>query len=213
MARLLTSLLLLCAGSSGSVSSDALVVTQSPDVSVQEGETGRITCCFNGAAERVRIKWLKNQTLIKNECVINQSTGSKNEQRSMYSVLIIENMTRSDSGRYICKVIVEIPRLAVVEGNGTTIIVTARENITKSTHEVPLDHSKPSYIIFILICLLILLLIAAIICVECLVHKAQKHQPPAAPGNKSTSAQSREEEPGDDGGTEREEEENKKTMR
>ncbi|XP_027893188.1 uncharacterized protein LOC114156856 isoform X2 [Xiphophorus couchianus] len=194
MALLLTSLLLLCAGSSWSVSSDALVVTQSPDVSVQEGETGSITCCWKGA-ERVGIKWLKNQTLIENKTVINQSTGSKNEQKNMCSVLIIENMTTGDSGRYICKVSMEIPVLKEVEGKGTTITVIARENITKSTLEgLPIP-----------------LLIAALICVECLVHKAQKNQPPAAPGNKSTSAQSREEERGDDGGTEREEEENEET--
>ncbi|XP_027893187.1 uncharacterized protein LOC114156856 isoform X1 [Xiphophorus couchianus] len=210
MALLLTSLLLLCAGSSWSVSSDALVVTQSPDVSVQEGETGSITCCWKGA-ERVGIKWLKNQTLIENKTVINQSTGSKNEQKNMCSVLIIENMTTGDSGRYICKVSMEIPVLKEVEGKGTTITVIARENITKSTLEVPLDRSKPNNIIFILRGLPIPLLIAALICVECLVHKAQKNQPPAAPGNKSTSAQSREEERGDDGGTEREEEENEET--
>uniref|UniRef100_A0A3B5R373 Ig-like domain-containing protein n=1 Tax=Xiphophorus maculatus TaxID=8083 RepID=A0A3B5R373_XIPMA len=117
------------------VSSDALVVTQSPDVSVQEGETGSITCCWNGTAERVGIKWLKNQTLIENKTVINQTTGSKNEQKNKCSVLIIENMTTGDSGKYICKVSVEIPRLDVVEGKGTTITVTARENITKSTLE------------------------------------------------------------------------------
>lgn len=43
---------------------------------------------------------------------------------------------------------------------------------------VPLDHSKPNNIIFILRGLPILLLITALICVECLVHKAQKNQPP-----------------------------------
>uniref|UniRef100_A0A3B5MMA6 Ig-like domain-containing protein n=1 Tax=Xiphophorus couchianus TaxID=32473 RepID=A0A3B5MMA6_9TELE len=116
------------------VSSDALVVTQSPDVSVQEGETGNITCCWKGA-ERVGIKWLKNQTLIENKTVINQSTGSKNEQKNKCSVLIIENMTTGDSGRYICKVSMEIPVLKEVEGKGTTITVIARENITKSTLE------------------------------------------------------------------------------
>ncbi|XP_043953957.1 B- and T-lymphocyte attenuator-like [Gambusia affinis] len=135
MKLLLRSLLLssLCALSSWSVSSDALVVTQSPDVSVQEGETGNITCCWEGTAERVGIKWLKNQTLINNKTVLIQSTGSKNEQKSKCSVLIIENMIRSDSGRYICKVTVEIPLLAIAEGKGTTITVTSRKNITDST--------------------------------------------------------------------------------
>uniref|UniRef100_A0A3B3TP66 Ig-like domain-containing protein n=1 Tax=Poecilia latipinna TaxID=48699 RepID=A0A3B3TP66_9TELE len=121
----------LCPG----VSSDALVVTQSPDVSVQERETGNISCCFKGSAERVRITWLKNQTLIKNKTDIDQSTGFHIEQKNKCSVLIIETMTRNDSGKYICKVTVEIPVLKEVEGNGTTITVTARENRTESLTE------------------------------------------------------------------------------
>ncbi|XP_007555929.1 uncharacterized protein LOC103140630 [Poecilia formosa] len=135
MKLLLRSLLLssLCALSSWSVSSDALVVTQSPDVSVQEGETANISCCWKGTAERVRITWLKNQTLIKNKTNINQSTGFHDEKKNKCSVLIIETMTRNDSGKYICKVTVEIPVLKEVEGKGTTITVTARENPTKST--------------------------------------------------------------------------------
>uniref|UniRef100_A0A3B3V5I8 Ig-like domain-containing protein n=1 Tax=Poecilia latipinna TaxID=48699 RepID=A0A3B3V5I8_9TELE len=119
------------------VSSDALVVTQSPDVSVQEGETGNISCCFKGTAERVRITWLKNQTLIKNKTDIDQSTGFHIEQKNKCSVLIIETMTRSDSGKYICKVTVEIPVLKEVEGNGTTITVRARENPSDSTDHQP----------------------------------------------------------------------------
>uniref|UniRef100_A0A3B3Z5F4 Ig-like domain-containing protein n=1 Tax=Poecilia mexicana TaxID=48701 RepID=A0A3B3Z5F4_9TELE len=114
------------------VSSDALVVTQSPDVSVQEGETGNISCCWKGTAERVRITWLKNQSLIENKTNINQSTGFHDEKKNKCSVLIIETMTRNDSGKYICKVTVEIPVLTAIEGNGTTITVRAQENTTKS---------------------------------------------------------------------------------
>ncbi|XP_014865487.1 PREDICTED: uncharacterized protein LOC106931718 [Poecilia mexicana] len=134
MKLLLRSLLLssLCALSSWSVSSDALVVTQSPDVSVQEGETGNISCCWKGTAERVRITWLKNQSLIENKTNINQSTGFHDEKKNKCSVLIIETMTRNDSGKYICKVTVEIPVLTAIEGNGTTITVRAQENTTKS---------------------------------------------------------------------------------
>ncbi|XP_032437877.1 uncharacterized protein LOC116732054 [Xiphophorus hellerii] len=166
MKLLLRSLLLssLCALSSWSVSSDALVVTQRPDFSVQEGETGNITCCWKGAAERVRINWLKNQTLIENKSVINQSTGSKNEQKNKCSVLIIENMTRSDSGKYICKVSVEIPRLTEVEGKGTTITVIARENITKSTLEDPNNKGNQEKPVIIGVGVMVPLFLITLIC-------------------------------------------------
>ncbi|MEQ2253674.1 hypothetical protein ILYODFUR_034763 [Ilyodon furcidens] len=127
---LLSCWLLLCARLSWSVSSDTLVVTQSPDVSFQEGETGNISCCWKGKPERVRIEWLKNQTLVEKKTVINQSTSSQNEQANSCSFLIFPDFAIRDSGRYICKVSVEIPTLTEVEGYGTTITVTARAVIT-----------------------------------------------------------------------------------
>ncbi|MEQ2178605.1 hypothetical protein GOODEAATRI_015782, partial [Goodea atripinnis] len=132
MKLLLRSLLLssLCALSSWSVSSDTLVVTQSPDVSFHEGQTGNISCCWKGKTGRVGIKWLKNQTLVENKTVINQSTSSQNKQANSCTVLIFPNFTIRDSGRYICKVTVEIPTLTEIEGNGTTMTVTARAVIT-----------------------------------------------------------------------------------
>uniref|UniRef100_A0A3P9QE30 Ig-like domain-containing protein n=1 Tax=Poecilia reticulata TaxID=8081 RepID=A0A3P9QE30_POERE len=107
------------------------------DVSVQEGETAKITCCWNGSADRVRFRWLKIQTLIESKTVIDQSTGFQNEQKNRCSLLTIETTTRDDSGKYICKVTVEIPVLMEVEGNGTTITVTARKNPSDSADHQP----------------------------------------------------------------------------
>ncbi|XP_047242530.1 uncharacterized protein LOC124881080 isoform X3 [Girardinichthys multiradiatus] len=137
MARmdLLLCFLLLCAGLdfSWSVLFQTLVVSQSPDVSVLEGETVKITCCWNKTAERVGLKWLKNQTTIQDKTFMNQLEGSWTEQKNKCVVLMIEKIKRSDSGRYICKVFVEIPVLAEVKGDGTTITVTARGNPPDST--------------------------------------------------------------------------------
>ncbi|XP_047242429.1 uncharacterized protein LOC124880997 isoform X2 [Girardinichthys multiradiatus] len=143
MKLLLRSLLLssLCALSSWSVSSDTLVVTQSPDVSFHEGETGNISCCWKEKNGRVNIKWLKNQTLVENKTVINQSTSSQNKQANSCSVLIFPNFAIRDSGRYICKVTVEIPMLLKVEGNGTTITVTAR-TVIPDHHNLNEDKKK-----------------------------------------------------------------------
>ncbi|XP_024862964.1 uncharacterized protein LOC108239384 isoform X2 [Kryptolebias marmoratus] len=135
MKLLLRSLLLsaLCALSSWSVSSDTLVVSQSPDVSVLEGETVNISCCWNKTDRRVGIKWLKNQTTIKNKTILNQSSDSLKEQARSCSFLILSNITNRDSGSYICKVSVEIPVLTEAEGKGTTITVTARGNTSENS--------------------------------------------------------------------------------
>uniref|UniRef100_A0A1A7Z020 Si:ch211-93g21.1 n=1 Tax=Iconisemion striatum TaxID=60296 RepID=A0A1A7Z020_9TELE len=125
MKLLLRSVLLssLCTLSSWSVSSEALVVSQSPDVSVSEGETVTITCCWETKHLRIGVKWLKNQTSIKDETITNQSQESPNVKRNC-TVLSFQEITRKDSGRYVCKVTVEIPALTEVEGDGTTITVT-----------------------------------------------------------------------------------------
>lgn len=102
-----------------------------------------ISCCWTKTAERFGLKWLKNQTLINHKTFINHSDGSRNEQRNKCVALIIEKIKQSDSGRYICKVSVEIPVLMEAEGNGTIITVTARENPADSTdHQMSKDKEK-----------------------------------------------------------------------
>ncbi|XP_047242438.1 uncharacterized protein LOC124881006 [Girardinichthys multiradiatus] len=162
MKLLLRSLLLssLCALSSWSVSSDTLVVTQSPDVSFHEGETGNISCCWKEKNGRVNIKWLKNQTLVENKTVINQSTSSQNKQANSCTVLIFPNFAIRDSGRYICEVTVEIPMLLKVEGNGTTITVTARGNTTNCLSENTKDEHKVQSVILAVAVVVPLFLIA-----------------------------------------------------
>ncbi|XP_037614001.1 tyrosine-protein phosphatase non-receptor type substrate 1-like isoform X1 [Sebastes umbrosus] len=138
MKLLLSSLLLasLCVISSWSVSST--LVTQSHDVSVMEGETVTITCCgtLDRVFERGRLYWLKNQTKIETK-IFNFMNRSKEDslQNKTYhcSNLTFTNVTREDSGRYICMVIVEIPLLTMVEGYGTIITVTARDKTTDNT--------------------------------------------------------------------------------
>ncbi|MED6275344.1 hypothetical protein CHARACLAT_025610 [Characodon lateralis] len=168
MKLLLRSLLLssLCALSSWSVSSDTLVVSQSPDVSFHEGETGNISCCWKGKAERVGIKWLKNQTLVENKTVINQSTSSQNEQANSCSVLIFPDFAIRDSGRYICKVTVEIPTLTEVKGNGTTITVTARAVITDhhNLNDTTGEHKLLSVILAVAVVVPLFLIALACFC-------------------------------------------------
>ncbi|XP_032438163.1 uncharacterized protein LOC116732235 [Xiphophorus hellerii] len=128
--NLLKCFLLLCVGldPSWGVLSHALAVSQSADVSVLEGKTVNVTCCWTDTGSRVGLKWLKNQTLIENKTVMSQSEGSWREHQNKCENLTLGNIKRTDSGTYICKVSVEIPVLIESEGAGTTIRVTPREN-------------------------------------------------------------------------------------
>uniref|UniRef100_A0A3P9QE72 Ig-like domain-containing protein n=1 Tax=Poecilia reticulata TaxID=8081 RepID=A0A3P9QE72_POERE len=160
-----------------SVSSGTLI-TQSLDVSVQEGETAKITCCWNGSADRVRFTWLKIQTLIENKTVIDQSTGFQNEQKNKCSVLTLETMTKNDSGKYICKVTVEIPVLKEALGNGTTITVTAR----KSTNDSKIEGNLP-YPVIIALGVVVPLFLITLICFCSLRKKKGKTKTPSIKQN------------------------------
>uniref|UniRef100_A0A3Q2VBU4 Ig-like domain-containing protein n=1 Tax=Haplochromis burtoni TaxID=8153 RepID=A0A3Q2VBU4_HAPBU len=91
----------------------------SPHVSVMEGETVNITCCWTGKFERFRVNWLKNQTEIRSD---QPNVFLKKEEKNCSS-LNISNVRTEDSGTYICRVTVEIPSLTEAEGNGTVITV------------------------------------------------------------------------------------------
>ncbi|KAM8899984.1 uncharacterized protein AB9W97_010153 isoform 1-T1 [Spinachia spinachia] len=130
MKLLLSCLLLasLCALSSWSVSSAGEpAVSQTPDVSVVEGQTVEITCCWTLLYEKLRVQWKKNETEIKSKLKIFNifSSGSLPNKTSDCSQLKLMSVTVNDSGRYICKVTVDIPTHIVALGNGTILTVTA----------------------------------------------------------------------------------------
>ncbi|XP_035481605.2 uncharacterized protein LOC118300879 [Scophthalmus maximus] len=159
MTLLLSSLLLasLCAILSWSVSStDLLVLTQTPDMSVTEGETVIITCCYTGESERITFNWQKNQTEIKNQS-INLKIQSQDNLKNVShycSNLTLSNITGAVSGSYVCKVSVDIPNYGVNYGNPTVITVVARG----STDRRP-DHPTQIHIILAVAVVVLLLLI------------------------------------------------------
>ncbi|KAF3697548.1 hypothetical protein EXN66_Car013228 [Channa argus] len=144
MKLLLSSLLLasLCALSSWSVSSGSFDVTQSHDVSVMEGDTVDISCCWMGTAEKIRVIWLKNPTEIKNE------TKSVKNETSICWNLTFSNIRPEDSGTYICKVTVEIP--VYKSSNGSTVItVMTREEMKDKTEEGNYVHAGKTLLLVI----------------------------------------------------------------
>uniref|UniRef100_A0AAQ6AJR6 Ig-like domain-containing protein n=1 Tax=Amphiprion ocellaris TaxID=80972 RepID=A0AAQ6AJR6_AMPOC len=110
------------------VSLDTLAVIQSPDVSVMEGEMVNITCCWTEKIERVTVRWLKNGTIIKKQIWQNKTQGSLKKDANDCLRLIFPNITRNDSGRYICRVFVDIPIQVDRNGTGTLVTVVALES-------------------------------------------------------------------------------------
>lgn len=116
------------------VSSGMFVITQSPDVSVVEGQTVNISCCWTGEPATMTVSWLKNQTTIKSTKFLNNhSDKSLRNETSDCSVLTFMTIKRDDAGTYTCKMAVEIPVLTVFEGHSTVITVTAPENTMDNT--------------------------------------------------------------------------------
>ncbi|XP_039467253.1 receptor-type tyrosine-protein phosphatase-like [Oreochromis aureus] len=195
MKLVLRSLLLtsFCTISSWTVSSGMFVVTQSPDVSVMEGETVNITCCWTGMFERAGVAWLKNQTVIKREAKFFQSHGSLKKEAKTCSSLNISNIRTEDSGTYICKVTVEIPSLFESKGSGT--IITVREKTSDTDYNNHTDSTpSSSTVIFILRSLPFILLVLIFCCFRNKWTTSQHHDPAA--GSESMSAQRGEEEGG-----------------
>ncbi|XP_054457445.1 uncharacterized protein LOC129093447 isoform X2 [Anoplopoma fimbria] len=168
MKLLLLLLASFCAHSSWSVSSTGTpAVTQTPDVSVVEGETVNITCCWTLEYERIRVCWLKNLIEMNAQIFFSKNAiqGSLLKETFNCSHLTLTNVTSEDSGRYICNVAVDIPALLRVEGNGTVVTVTARDIIEENT-----EGGSSSLLSTVVIPLAVVapLLLIALVCFCCL---------------------------------------------
>lgn len=104
------------------VSLGMAVVTQSPDVSAVEEETVNITCCWPGQIERFKVTWFKNQTQVKTETSVKKKQDNQ-KSKPTCSELTFEPIRRGDSGRYTCKLTMDIPKYAVYVGTGTLVTV------------------------------------------------------------------------------------------
>ncbi|KAL0970462.1 hypothetical protein UPYG_G00242300 [Umbra pygmaea] len=122
---LLSSFWFLC---SWGINSTALLVTQSDDVTVTEGGTAQIQCCWNRNVTRVSINWWKEFSSSYNKTLLNNNSQCENHESTQTVVCCsnwtISNLNISDSGTYICKVSIEIPVLVQSVGNGTRVTVT-----------------------------------------------------------------------------------------
>ncbi|XP_061923009.1 uncharacterized protein LOC133662852 [Entelurus aequoreus] len=146
--KLLVSCLLLALHCAPSSWGSNMHVTQSADIRVTEGQDVNITCYWTGNVSRVQVKWQKNNTTIRSDHV----------QQDTKTTLPIHNITREDSGKYVCVVFVDIPALNMWTGNGTRVTVENQElNYSGGSRETPWMISLASVASLVLVMIVVLL--------------------------------------------------------
>eukprot|EP00066_Takifugu_rubripes_P015496 XP_011604762.1 PREDICTED: uncharacterized protein LOC105416805 isoform X1 [Takifugu rubripes] len=154
------SLASLCPLSSWSVPS----VVQTPDISVTEGETLTISCCWTLEAQRYSIDWVKNGTIVKKGLI--KFEGSLHATNC--SNFTFTNISQENSGRYRCRVRIELPGYTVFEGKGTVITVRAKNGSDKAQGE-----EGPTLLLPLVVSLLLLLLVLVLLTRFCLWRRKQ----------------------------------------
>ncbi|XP_029696747.1 signal-regulatory protein beta-2-like isoform X3 [Takifugu rubripes] len=154
------SLASLCPLSSWSIPS----VVQTPDISVTEGETLTISCCWTLEAQRYLVNWVKNGTIVKKGLI--KFEGSLHATNC--SNFTFTNISQENSGRYRCRVRIELPGYTVFEGKGTVITVRA-----KSSSDTAQGEEGPTLLLPLVVSLLLLLLVLVLLTRFCLWRRKQ----------------------------------------
>ncbi|KAK7131521.1 hypothetical protein R3I94_016596 [Phoxinus phoxinus] len=120
--RLLCGFLISCLCFRVTGSSEKLTVNQSPSkLTVSEGDSANITCCWNKTHGR-KVAWYINET---------KHSGVKYKLQEHHtqncSTLHLTNILKNYTGHYICEVTQDIPILLEVNGTGTYLSVSVRQ--------------------------------------------------------------------------------------
>ncbi|XP_026116652.1 uncharacterized protein LOC113095291 [Carassius auratus] len=106
-------------------SSEDLSVIQSPSsITVNEGQSARISCCWNETIQNVKVAWYFKNTKQK------QDTQEHTTQNC--TVLNLINILKNASGHYVCEVTKDIPFLVHENGSGT--VITVNDNLVETTY-------------------------------------------------------------------------------
>ncbi|KAM3590175.1 uncharacterized protein V6R79_005270 [Siganus canaliculatus] len=186
--------------SCSSASSDFAVI-QRTDVTVSEGDTVELSCCWTVEYEKITVHWFKNKTIVQSKRFkINDMNKDLMKKKSDCWNLTLTAVTEQDAGTYICKVTVDIPLYVTAEGSGTVITVMVKDN---TTHSVPEDDSdtigeskSEGVLVQALRCLPILALLLSLFCLNQWVTKAR--QTASASSEKDRPSGQRQEEDGEE---------------
>ncbi|XP_042634579.1 uncharacterized protein LOC109047227 isoform X4 [Cyprinus carpio] len=97
------------------VSSENLSVTQSPpNITVNEGESAQIKCCWNEIIQNVKVAWYIHEKKLNQDL----------QEHKTCAILNLTNILKNASGHYVCEVTQDIPVLLQENGSGTVITVS-----------------------------------------------------------------------------------------
>ncbi|XP_014750662.1 PREDICTED: uncharacterized protein LOC106865250 [Sturnus vulgaris] len=104
-------------------SSNSRVIQTPTNINLSVGDYTEITCIWEKAIERYRASWyfVSKENITKN--ISSQLFYSANTTHENKDVLVIKSASLNDTGFYYCEIIIEIPVLKKLLGNGTTVIV------------------------------------------------------------------------------------------
>ncbi|KAL2305373.1 hypothetical protein Nmel_007356 [Mimus melanotis] len=108
--------------------SNNLRVIQTPtNINLSVGDYSEITCIWEKTIKRYRAIWyfVSKENIIKE--ISSQLFYSSNITHENKDVLIIKSASVNDTGFYYCEIIIEIPSIQRLLGNGTTVIVEDKE--------------------------------------------------------------------------------------
>ncbi|XP_043090340.1 uncharacterized protein LOC122341076 isoform X2 [Puntigrus tetrazona] len=134
---LICGLILSCICFKATDSYEELSVIQSPpSITVNEGDSALITCCWSKITQKVKVTWHINETKLSD---VKQELYERETQNC--SVLNFTNILKNATGHYVCKVTQDIPVLLQKEGSGTVLFVKD-DQLTTTVNPDELDNPK-----------------------------------------------------------------------
>ncbi|XP_073668661.1 uncharacterized protein [Paramisgurnus dabryanus] len=107
---------------------EEISVNQSPNsITVNEGESAKISCCWTKTTFDFKVDWLKNEKKVSAESQVFQKSPVGN-----CTTLKITNIIPNDTGEYVCQVTRDIPFLRQFNGNKTILTINYTEQSTKT---------------------------------------------------------------------------------
>lgn len=91
-------------------------------ITVYEGDSAQITCCWNKIRYSVKVAWYINDTKL-----LGVNEQRQEHQTQNCSTLHLTNILKNYTGHYVCEVTQDIPFLRYGKGNGTDLSVIVRQ--------------------------------------------------------------------------------------
>ncbi|XP_052392452.1 uncharacterized protein LOC127941448 isoform X4 [Carassius gibelio] len=106
-------------------SSEDLSVIQSPSsITVDEGQSAQINCCWNETIQNAKVAWYIKDT--------KQKQDPQEHTTQNCTALNLTNILKNASGHYVCEVTQDIPILHSKNGSGT--VITVNDNLVETTY-------------------------------------------------------------------------------